>query len=175
MLPTILGHLFRVYGKVTSDQLERLQMYFWQPNNVPNILFNMIEELAFLADASDLPRTVNQIMNYGLDAIYNTWQYEDALIDWYDKPEQNKKWNNFKLHFIVTQQKLCHVRGDTMWNMPFHLENLALQEEVCQDFQCMNDEVVGSLNEMTAEVDNSNSASKESANAATRPRGGVPK
>ena len=172
-IPTILGTLFRKYGRVTSEQLrkeeEKMQTYFWEPNDAPDELFNKVEDLAFFADAANLPKTASQIINYGLDAVRKTGQYERALIEWYEKAEIEQTWNNFKTHFTEAQQQLRQVRGDTMRNTPFHQANLALQEEVRRDFQRMRDEVVQSLNVMATEVNNSNSVPPpDSANAATR-------
>ena len=109
-----LSSLFCTYGKVTADQLrqeeDRVKEYFWQPTDAPNILYNMIENLAFYADAADLPYTANQLINFGLNVVRRTGQYKRALIEWYAKQDVDKTWNNFKLHFTAAQQQLCQVQ-----------------------------------------------------------------
>ena len=149
-IPYMLERLFSTYGKVTPDQLrraeERVNTYVWRANDAPDVLYNMIEELVFISEAANLPKTNNQIVNYGLEAIRKTGEYERALMSWYEKAEGDQTWSNFKTHFTEAQNQLRRVRGSTMHNTPFHQANLALQEEVRNDFQRMRDEVVNSLN-----------------------------
>ena len=149
-IPTILAHLFRNYGRVTSEQLakeeEKVNTYYWPPTDPPDVLFNMIEELAVTAEAASLPKTLAQLINYGLNAVRKTGEYERALAEWFATPEQDKTWVNFKTHFTDAQQQLRLVRGESMRNTPFHQANLMLQEEVRKDFESMQDDIVTSLN-----------------------------
>ena len=156
-LPDILAHLFRTYGRVTSEQLKReddkMTTFVWNPNDSPDILYNSIEELRDFAIAAKLPKTPEQIVNYGLDAILKTGAYERALMDWYARPEAERTWFNFKLHFTDAQDQLRRVRGDTMNNTAFQQANLAMQQEVRKDFEAMRDEVVHSINLMAESIE----------------------
>lgn len=159
-LPDILAHLFRTYGRITSTQLKKeetkLATFVWNPNDSPDLLYNAIEELRDFAIAANLPKTPEQIVSYGLDAIVTTGAYEKGLLDWYTKPENEQTWFNFKVHFTNAQDELRRVRGETMENTAFQQANLAMQQEVRRDFESMRDEVVNSINLMAETIETRN-------------------
>mmetsp|Transcript_9856 Transcript_9856/g.14431 ORF Transcript_9856/g.14431 Transcript_9856/m.14431 type:complete len:87 (-) Transcript_9856:52-312(-) len=86
----------------------------------------MIKELALLADAADLSKTKNQLVNYRLDMVRKTGEYERSLIEWLQLTEADQTWVRLKTHFTAAQQQLKKVHGSTMKNTPFHLANMAM-------------------------------------------------
>lgn len=154
-IPDILGHLFHSYGTVTSDKLteeeDKVKAYFWQPHDPPDIIFNLLSDLAHASIAAGLAKTNEQIINYGLDLIKKTGEYERAILEWYNKLPRDQTWIQFKIHFCEGQALLRCVRGSTMRNTPFHQANAALR----QDMEIMRDNIVGSLNAMASVVEES--------------------
>lgn len=128
-----------------------MKHFFWNPTEPPTILFNLVEDLAYLAGAANIPKTGEQIVNYGLDILRKTGEYENCLLEWFALPLQQQTWTNFKPHLVNAQLKLKQVRGSSMQNTPFHQANAVL----CKDLASMRDDVVASLNEIasTAEAE----------------------
>lgn len=79
-LREVVAQLFESFGKVTSDELakqeEKVKTFFWSPTDPPDTLYNMIDDLAQYAEAAKLPKTDQQILNYGLDLVKKTGEYE---------------------------------------------------------------------------------------------------
>ena len=63
-------------------------------------MFNKIEDLRDLAVAANNPYTDTQLVNFGLDFIKKTNDYEKALIAWYNHHPTQQTYQAFKTHFI---------------------------------------------------------------------------
>ena len=116
-----------MYGSVTSEQLtkeeEKVKTFFWHPNDPPDILFNLVENLILLAKATKLAKTEDQAINYALGLVRKTGEYKRALIKWYNLPDTDRTWVRFKTHLTAAQQQLKQVCGSTMTNSTFHQAN----------------------------------------------------
>ena len=86
----LLDHLFDTYGLVDSKTLDacenKVKTMFWTLSDPPVTIFNAIEDLIELAEAANLPQSQAQIINYGLDIIHKTSDFEQALTAWYSRP-----------------------------------------------------------------------------------------
>ena len=62
-------------------------------------------------------------MDFGLQLIKNTRDFETALGEWNKRPDNQKTWELFKEHFQDAQQTLKDIRGPTMAQARFHHAN----------------------------------------------------
>jgi hypothetical protein len=136
-IPDVLTYLFNRYGKVTPDRLSQKELEV--RSHVYNLqeplvsLFDQVEDLKKLGDAAQMPYTELQITNFGVQLIRNTHDFLDGLKNWYDLPQDQKSWANFKLHFEEEYDKLKLIRGESMEHAGFHQANFIasqLKDEV---------------------------------------------
>ena len=176
-IPDILQHLFGRYGTVTPETLAReeaaMASFFWDLRDLPVIMYNKIDDLVSLAEAANMPKTEAQIVNYGLDIIKKTNDFEQALLTWFAMPAANHTYANFKQHFADAQRELRQNRGARLRDTTQHQANQVA--DLRADFFRFCDEVVASVNAL-AEVQQQSSqedteyqqeAPKETANATT--------
>ena len=81
-----------------------------------------------LATQAGIPYTDGQILEKGLTMIRSTRDFEYALTQWENKPQQDKTWANFKTHFHEAQLQLKKIRGPTMQQAGYHHANALAQE-----------------------------------------------
>ena len=135
---TILEYLFYNYGKVRSEEVSQKEMEVmtstWQPSDPIVLLTRPLEQLQKLATQAGIPYTDGQILEKGLTLIRATRDFEYALTQWEDKPQDQKTWATFKSHFHEAQLQLKKIRGPTMQQAGFHHAN-ALTQEIGQQLQ----------------------------------------
>ena len=150
----VLEHLFTRYGTVTPETLAKeeaaMSTFYWDLRDPPVIMFNKIEDLMSLATAARMPKTEAQIVNYGLDLIKRTNDFEQALLNWYALAPQNQTYANFKQHFTDAQRELKQIRGARLRDTKFHQANQVA--DLKADFDRLRDEVVTSVNALAGAV-----------------------
>ena len=106
----ILMYLFRVYGKVTPDQLvaeEDAVKRLTYDTSVPiDGIFNAIEDLQELGFLSGVPYSSSQIVNLGFIILNKHRMLRSDVRKWIRKPAIDKTWVNFKLHFTQAHIEL---------------------------------------------------------------------
>ena len=95
----------------------------WQPNDPIVLLTWPIEQLQKLATQAGILYTDSQILEKGLTKIRATRDFEYALTQWENKPQAEKTWANFKIHFHEVQLQLKQIRGPTMQQSGFYHAN----------------------------------------------------
>ena len=100
----------------------------WQPNDPIVLLTRPIEQLQKLATQAGIPYTDSQILERGLTMIRATRDFEYSLTQWQNKPQAEKTWANFKIHFYEAQLQLKQIRGPTIQQSGFHHANTLAQE-----------------------------------------------
>ena len=106
----------------------------WQPSDPIVLLTRPLEQLQKLAIQAGIPYTDGQILEKGLTLIRATRDFEYALTQWEDKPQDQKTWATFKTHFHEAQLQLKKIRGPTMQQAGYHHAN-ALAQEIRQELQ----------------------------------------
>ena len=91
-------------------------------------IFRPIEQLRTLAEIAKIPYTESQIVDFGVQLIKSTRDFETALGEWNRKADLHKTWDLFKEHFSDAQQTLKDIRGPTMAQAGFHHANLLAAE-----------------------------------------------
>ena len=131
-IPTVLEYLFSNYGKVPTRQVKEKEQEVLSTPFVPSdpmiTIFRPIEQLRNLAKIAKIPYTESQIVDFGIQLIKNTRDFETALGDWNRKLQHNKSWDEFKEHFQIAQSTLKDIRGPTMAQAGYHHANLLASE-----------------------------------------------
>lgn len=131
-VPSILAYLDYNYGKVRSEEVTQkdneVMTMSWQPTDPLVLLTRPIEQLQKLATTAGIPYTNSQILEKGLTLIRSTRDFEYALTQWEDKPQDDKTWANFKTHFHEAQLQLKKIRGPTMQQAGYQHANVLAQE-----------------------------------------------
>lgn len=131
-VPSILEYLNYNYGKVRSEEVTQkdneVMTMSWQPTDPLVLLTRPIEQLQKLAITAGIPYTNSQILEKGLTLIRSTRDFEYALTQWEDKPQDDKTWANFKTHFHEAQLQLKKIRGPTMQQAGYQHANVLAQE-----------------------------------------------
>ena len=131
-VPSILEYLNYNYGKVRSEEVTQkdneVMTMSWQPTDPLVLLTRPIEQLQKLATTAGIPYTDSQILEKGLTLIRSTRDFEYALTQWEDKPQDDKTWANFKTHFHEAQLQLKKIRGPTMQQAGYQHANVLAQE-----------------------------------------------
>lgn len=131
-VPSILEYLNYNYGKVRSEEVTQkdneVMTMSWQPTDPLVLLTRPIEQLQKLATTAGIPYTNSQILEKGLTLIRSTRDFEYALTQWEDKPQDDKTWANFKTHFHEAQLQLKKIRGPTMQQAGYQHANVLAQE-----------------------------------------------
>ena len=126
-LPTVLRYLFNNYGnvptRVVKDKEQEVLTTPFIPSDPMVTIYRPIEQLRTLADIAGIPYTESQVVDFGIQLIKSTRDFETALGEWNRKPQNDKYWENFKNHFQTAQQTLKDIRGPTMAQSGFHHAN----------------------------------------------------
>ena len=131
-IPTVLKYLFDNYGKVPTRIVKEKEQEVLSTPFVPSdpmvTIFRPIEQLRTLAEIAKIPYTESQIVDFGVQLIKSTRDFETALGEWNRKGDLFKTWDLFKEHFSDAQQTLKDIRGPTMAQAGFHHANLLAAE-----------------------------------------------
>ena len=137
-VPEILTYLFHRYGRVNPDTLcqkeTELRAFVYTLQDPLVTLYDQVEDLKKLGDAAQMPYTEHQIVNFGIQLIRNTHDFQDGLKQWFSKEIRDKTWENFKIHFEDEYDKLKQVRGATMRHAGFHQAN-QMSNKVMEEVQ----------------------------------------
>lgn len=107
-------------------------------------LYNQVEDLQKLGDTAQMPYTEFQIINFGVQLICKTHNFQDGLKQWFgkDTSRDDKTWENFKLHFEDEYDKLKQVRGATIHHAGFHQANIIMSLRVMEVVQSVHHSVL---------------------------------
>ena len=144
----VLKQLYRKYGKVKREDLKAME------KEVENIAYDIqqplstvwtaIRELESTAKAADSPYTDRQLIDFALDIIKRTHDFEEALSKWYQLPTPGKTYKNLTKHFDSHYKILEEVRGDNMQQNSFQQANL-MRAEMLSDINNMKDDIIQAM------------------------------
>ena len=171
-IPEILAYLFQRYGKVTPDALNAKEMevrtFIYNLQEPLVTLYDQVEDLQKLGDAANMPYTTRQIVNFGVQLIRNTHDFQDGLKTWFGKNDRDKTWMNFKLHFEEEHDRLKLIRGLTMQHAGYHHANF-IASQVMNEVQDVKSSVIELLQGNEEDKENSPPPQENKANAAIKP------
>ena len=170
-IPSVLQYLFDNYGKVPTrivkEQEQEVLSTPFVPSDPMVTIFRPIEQLRTLAEIAKIPYTESQIVDFGVQLIKSTRDYETALGEWNKKTDQEKTWELFKEHFTDAQRTLKDIRGPTMAQAGFHHANL-LASEIRSELQENQEKmfaIIKNLHDTEPTHDNDSEEQQESVNA----------
>ena len=137
-IPDTLDYLFYNFGKVSAEEAlqheSEVMSMTWLASDPIILLTKPLEDLKKLATHAGVPCTPKQILEKALAIIRATKDYELALTNWDNKPENEKTWANLKTHFHEAQQQLKSIRGPSMQQAGYHHAN-ALAQKISDDLR----------------------------------------
>ena len=159
-IPTILDHLTNRYGQVTSGEVQQFLGEVLKTPYTPAeplvMVWNPIQKLKKLAIQAKIPYSEEQLIEFALQIIRSTHDFEKALGEWEAKPTANTNWTNLKLHFSQAQEELKKIRGPTMVQAGFHqMNNIA--HDIREEFMQTRTELANMAALLKAVDDNSQS------------------
>ena len=148
----VLTFLITRYGNVDSRRLkqeeDKVRNFSWNIIDPPVVIFNLIEDLEIIAEAAMNAKSDTQLVNYGLDLIRDTGEFETLLLTWYNRPVNDQTWVNFKTHFTTAHRELSKVRGASMRGSAFQQAN-ATVEALTSEMLSIWNELVDSINSLS--------------------------
>jgi hypothetical protein len=142
-IPDILDYLFQNYGTVEQEEVTKeeqiVREFKYNPPTPLVVIFNRIEDLRDLAEAALNPYTDLQLLNIGLQVLKDSGSFTEGLKLWYELPQDQHNWDNFKQHFQEELRKLKKVLGPTMKHTGFQTVN-QITEEVRKEMNDMKKE-----------------------------------
>ena len=102
-----------------------------------------------MATASNTPYNDCQLVNLGLRLIKNMSDFEQGLQHWYDCPQADQTWMNFKIHFEDAYASLLCLRGPSMRNTAFQQQANAISRQVLSEIQRENSTLADSISKAT--------------------------
>ena len=129
-ISTVLTYLFTNYGKVPTRVVKEKENEVLATPFIPSdpmvAIYRPIEQLRTLADIAGIPYTESQIVDFGIQLIKSTRDFETALGEWNRMTDVDKTWDAFKKHFQDAQATLKDIRGPTMAQAGYqHANHLA--------------------------------------------------
>ena len=131
-IPTDLTYLFSNYGNVPTRTVKDKEQEVFTTPFVPSdpmvTIYRPIEQLQKLAEIAGIPYTESQIVDFGIQLIKYTRDFETALGEWNKKNTEDKTWDIFKEHFQNAQQTLKDIRVPTMAQAGYQHANYLASE-----------------------------------------------
>ena len=93
--------------------------------------------------AGGLPQMDKMLVNYGLEIVQKTGDFEAGLLEWHQADEVDKTWRNFKRHFSRVHRNLKKARGDTMRQTSFQAHNIT--QEITDSISELRNELRSSI------------------------------
>ena len=104
----ILADLRTKYGTATPNDKaanEQALNQPWNPNKPIESLFDRLEECYVYSIMAKPPYTMEELIDKAILAIQHTGLYKTALLEWAGFDEENKTWQQLKLHFEEAYMK----------------------------------------------------------------------
>ena len=150
----LLLTLFQRYGFVTQHQLAEfessIRQYTYNVQDPLSLVFDQIEELQLLAEASRTPYSDGQLVSFGVEILRNTQDFQDGIKSWNRLPLANRTWQHFITHFEQEYQELLELRGPTMQNSSLHSANTIVAQVTASVQQSVESSVAKALSRHSA-------------------------
>ena len=115
-------HLYPTYGEVDTYKLEeareKVVQTTYDVSYPPDVIYETIEDLMDMGAAASDPFTQRQAVTMAMNIINRTGKFETDMRSWFERPQAQQTWINFKQHFTrahKAMKKLNQMRvGNTM-------------------------------------------------------------
>ena len=151
-IPEVLTFLFTRYGFLDSRRLtkeeDKVRDFSWKISDTPVVFFNLIEDLEIIAEAARNVKSDTQKVNYGVDIVRDTNEFETSLLTWLVRLTDRQTWVNFKTHFTTAHTELSKVRGSSVRGSTFHQANTTV-EALTVEMVHIRDKLQESINSLS--------------------------
>jgi hypothetical protein len=135
----ILSHLQDSYGRVSpqmlADRDQELQSMVYNTQHPIDTVFNAVADYVDLADLGHQPLTAAQMIAKAYVILNKTRRYKTAITEWNRRPEAEKTWPNFKLHFRRAHQEFRETTDITLEDSELQRQNANLVQQVVNGMQ----------------------------------------
>ena len=136
-IPDIIQHLTKTYGYVSeedlSDRDDELKNYTYDPSKTVDDVFNKIKKHQELAILMNNPKTDKQLCSTAYTIFNRTGVFQNHLIAWNNKPDNDRTFSNMKLHTRASWEALKKVGAlkiqDSSLNQANIVQELATQQQ----------------------------------------------
>jgi hypothetical protein len=128
----LIIHLLNSYGNILPNDIAANDASFrapYDPSQTIETLYSQIEDAMDYADAGGSAYTASQVVTNAYNLIANTGLFRDACREWRRRPEVDKTWDNYKLHFTEAHQD-WRLNQDTAQGAGYHGANSAMDSFV---------------------------------------------
>ena len=126
-LEDLFANLFARYGLVTSHELaafeREVREHHYDVVEPLSTVHDLIDDLQLMGEAAHLPYSEQQLVQYALDILRNTNEFQDGIKTWNRRAPNLRTWANFITHFDTEYNDLLQLRGPTMRNSNMHQAN----------------------------------------------------
>jgi hypothetical protein len=113
----MLDHLFISYGRITAVDIEQNfenMRNAWDPQQPVETLFKQIQDCVDFVEAGGVVIGAEQKLFSAYSKIFKSRKCNSDCRRWDEKPEADKTWNNFKIHFAAAYRQHRQMQGDTV-------------------------------------------------------------
>ena len=122
----ILDHLVLNYGTPTQNDIEKNRDTLnnkWNPDDGIHALWDHVRSVAQFADSAGEPISNAVKMRLTLKVLETSGVMDAPCADWIKKPEADKTWNNFRIHFNRAEKE--RLRKLTAAQAGYNTDNAA--------------------------------------------------
>jgi len=128
----LIEDLLQSYGNITPNDLSHNDTVFrkpYNPNQLVETFYSQIEDAMDYANAGHSAYTAAQVVTNAYSQISNTGMFPESCREWRCKPEAEKTWARFKVHFTEAHQDWRLTQGTTQ-TAGYHGANNAMDSFV---------------------------------------------
>jgi hypothetical protein len=96
----------------------------WDPHQPVESLFKKIQDCADYSEAGGVIIEHPQQINAGYAKIFATGHFMSARRGWNEKPNIEKTWSHFKLHFAAAHRQHKKMQGEPAATSGYHAANM---------------------------------------------------
>jgi len=128
---TLILHLFRIYGKITPQQLrtryENVEKMEYSIDESIAIIFDAVEDLVETGELAGKPYSPLQIVDLRYMVLVKNRIFRGDIRKWGRRSEVEITWANFKLTFIDSHQELRDTDA-SVDGLDFHSANTIVEQ-----------------------------------------------
>jgi hypothetical protein len=140
----MMDQLFMAYGNINAVDLENnfeQMRRAWDPHQPVESLFKQIQDCADYSEAGGVLIGRTQQINVGYAKIFATGHFMSACRRWYENPNGEKTWAQFKIHFAAAHRQHKQMHCQSAVTSGYHASNA----DVGQTEEEMAEATIGAL------------------------------
>lgn len=137
-------HLYPLYGDIDPEKLQlqesTVRAMVYDPVEAPECVYKAIDDLMAMGAAGHSPYSPTQAVNMAYIILSKTGKFETSLREWIRKPQVDKTWVNFKVHFTAAHKELKKLGSIAINNTATFQQANVIQQMVAHAMQDVLDQ-----------------------------------